>query len=113
MAKAKKSRHPESPADHGGRADHGRLEAAAEGILKGMDALGLLRIYDEGVIVTDATGRIVFYNASQAEIDDLPVDYVLGRYVTEIYNLDRKSSVIMRCLDRGEPMLNVKALIAY
>jgi arginine utilization regulatory protein len=82
--------------------DREALRTAATRILAGVDGLGLLGIYDEGVIVADVEGRIVFYNEAQAKIDDLPVDYVLGRHVNEIYTLDRESSLIMRCLDSGE-----------
>jgi arginine utilization regulatory protein len=87
-----------------GSKDHTELRHAAAHILAEVDALGLLGIYDEGVIIADAVGRIVFYNEAQAKIDDLPVDFVLGRHVNEIYTLDRESSLIMRCLDRREPI---------
>jgi arginine utilization regulatory protein len=84
--------------------ERAELRRAAAHILAGVDAQSLLDLYDEGVLVADAEGRIVFYNEAQAKIDDLPVDYVLGRHVNEIYTLDRESSLIMRCLDKGEPI---------
>lgn len=84
--------------------DFGEFKVEAREILAGIDGQGLLGIFDEGVIITDPEGRIVFYNAAQSTIDDLPIDYVLGRHVTEIYNLTRENSQIMRCLDQGEPI---------
>ena len=56
---------------------------------------------DEGVIVADKDGRIVFYNHAQAQLDDLDPEYVTGKKVTEIYNLDDDNSMIMRCLRSG------------
>jgi arginine utilization regulatory protein len=89
---------------HSGCVGLGEFEAEARDILAGIDLQGLLGRFDEGVIVTDPEGRIVFYNAAQSKIDDLPIDYVLGRQVTEIYNLTGENSQIMRCLDQGEPI---------
>ncbi|MBF0530744.1 MAG: sigma 54-interacting transcriptional regulator [Deltaproteobacteria bacterium] len=66
--------------------------------------LSILEAFDEGVIITDEVGRVVFYNKSQTLIDDLEPEYVMGKKVTEIYNLDENSSMIMRCLNEGRPI---------
>ena len=69
------------------------------------DALSVFEAFDEGVIITDDSGRIVFYNATQAQIDDMKVSDVIGKKVTEVYNLDESSSKIMRCLRSGRPIM--------
>ena len=73
--------------------------------LAGIDFLSVLSAFDEGVVIADKSGRIVFYNKTQAQIDDLEPDYVIGKSVPEIYNLDQNSSLILRCIKSGRPIL--------
>lgn len=67
-----------------------------------VDFRSVLSAFDEGVIITDRRGRIIFYNDAQARIDGLAVSEALGRSVTEVYNLDDGSSKIMQCLRSGQ-----------
>ncbi|SDO75120.1 sigma-54 interaction domain-containing protein [Desulforhopalus singaporensis] len=62
--------------------------------------------FDEGVIITDSDGNIVYYNKTQAQIDGLDAKYAIGRKVTDIYQLSRDTSLIMLCIRSGEPMRN-------
>ncbi len=73
--------------------------------LADIDYLSVLSAFDEGVIIADKSGRIVFYNQTQAQIDDLEPDYVIGKSVPEVYNLDHNSSMILRCIKSGRPIL--------
>ena len=73
--------------------------------LADLDFLPVLTAFDEGVIIADQFGRIVFYNQTQSQIDDLTPDYVIGKSVPEIYNLDHDSSMILRCIKSGRPIL--------
>jgi len=73
--------------------------------LAGIDFLSVLSAFDEGVVIADKSGRIVFYNNTQAQIDDLEPDYVIGKSVPEVYNLDQNSSLILRCIKSGRPIL--------
>lgn len=73
--------------------------------LSDVDFLSILSNLDDGVLITDNTGRIIFYNHSQAKMDDLDPDYVIGKKVTEIYDLDEETSKIMRCLRTQEPLV--------
>jgi arginine utilization regulatory protein len=70
-----------------------------------LDIFGVLANFDEGVIITDPNGRIVFYNDTQSNIDSLEPEFVLGKHVSEVYNLDQGSSMILRCLDSNRPIL--------
>ena len=73
--------------------------------LAGIDFLSVLSAFDEGVVIADKSGRIVFYNQTQSRIDDLEPDYVIGKSVPEVYNLDQNSSLILRCIKSGRPIL--------
>ena len=73
--------------------------------LADIDFLSVLSAFDEGVIIADQSGRIVFYNETQSRIDDLAPDSVIGKSVPEVYNLDHNSSMILRCIKSGRPIL--------
>ena len=73
--------------------------------LAGIDFVPVLSAFDEGVVIADKSGRIIFYNQTQAQIDDLEPDFVIGKSVPEVYNLDQNSSLILRCIKSGRPIL--------
>jgi len=73
--------------------------------LADIDYLSVLSAFDEGVIIADQAGRIVFYNQTQSQIDDLEPEFVIGKSVPEVYNLDENSSLILRCLSTGRSIL--------
>jgi len=73
--------------------------------LADIDFLSVFSAFDEGVIIADQAGRIVFYNQTQSQIDDLEPEFVIGKSVPEVYNLDENSSLILRCLNSGQPIL--------
>ncbi|MHB8764946.1 MAG: sigma-54 interaction domain-containing protein [Deferrisomatales bacterium] len=68
--------------------------------------LDIFRVFDEGVIITDAQGRVMFYNATQARIDGTRPEDVLGLGVTEVYDLTDDTSLIMRCLRTRQTIVN-------
>jgi arginine utilization regulatory protein len=73
--------------------------------LADVDFLSVLSAFDEGVVIADISGRIVFYNQTQSQIDELEPDDVIGKSVPEVYNLDHNSSMILRCIKSGRPIL--------
>jgi arginine utilization regulatory protein len=73
--------------------------------LADIDFFSVLTAFDEGVVIADKSGRIVFYNRTQSQIDDLEPEYVIGKSVPEVYNLDQNSSMILRCIKSGQPIL--------
>ena len=79
--------------------------------LADIDFLSVLSAFDEGVIIADKSGRIVFYNQTQAQIDDLEPEYVIGKSVPEVYNLDQNSSLILRCIKSGRPIIKTQRII--
>ena len=61
-----------------------------------------------GVIISDASERLVYYNKAQLEMDGLKPGQVLGRQISEIYGTDsgQKSSSMRYCLTFEQPVLN-------
>lgn len=74
--------------------------------LSKINCLDVFSEFDEGVIIADTAGRIVFYNQAMGRIDDLSPENVLGQKTTDIYVLTDKTSVIMQCIEKGEPVVN-------
>jgi arginine utilization regulatory protein len=73
--------------------------------LRSLEFLPILDQFDEGVIITDTDGRILFYNEAQAEIDGLRPANVIGKHVTDIYQMEWRHSMICRCLDAKAPII--------
>jgi len=70
----------------------------------------LLEDFYEGITVTDYLGRVLFMNDEQARMDDIQPETVIGKKVTEIYQVDDGVSPTMQCLKTGNP---VKGLACY
>ncbi|MBE0618083.1 MAG: sigma 54-interacting transcriptional regulator [Proteobacteria bacterium] len=82
-------------------------EAHRERFLRSVvNYLDIFRVFDEGVIITDALGRVMFYNATQARIDGTRPADVLGLRATEVYDLSDDTSLIMQCLRAQEAIVN-------
>jgi arginine utilization regulatory protein len=72
----------------------------------GVDYLEIFRVLDEGVVITDAQGRIVFVNAAQARMDGVDPESMIGKLPLEIWDVTEDTSVTLRCLHSGKPMVN-------
>ncbi|MDA8221939.1 sigma 54-interacting transcriptional regulator [Desulfosporosinus sp.] len=46
----------------------------------------LFNSIDEGVIVTDPEGKIIFYNSEMAKLEELLSEHVVGKYLNEVYD---------------------------
>ncbi len=69
--------------------------------------LDLLEDFFQGVIVTDSQGRVLFVNPVQAAIDDLPALSLVGKRVTDIYQVDEGESPTLQCLESGRAIKGV------
>lgn len=70
------------------------------------DFLTLLCDFDQGVLMTDETGTLIFYNSVQANIDKLNPADALGKKIYEVYSYNNDSSTCMRVLEHGRPIIN-------
>jgi arginine utilization regulatory protein len=71
-----------------------------------LDPLGILDHLDQGVLMTDSRGIMIYYNQTQAKIDDMDPKEVLGRPIFEVYTYNQDSSTCMRVLQHGHPIIN-------
>ena len=68
--------------------------------LAGIDFFSVLNRLDDGVIIADTRGTIRFYNQAQSKIDGISPEEAVGRKVTDIYELNNQTSMIMQCVYR-------------
>jgi arginine utilization regulatory protein len=74
--------------------------------LEEIDIYRVLSSMHEGVLISDVKGRVLFYNETQAKIDDIAVKNAIGKKITDIYQLNDDTSPSMRCLKSGKPIMN-------
>ena len=74
--------------------------------LADIDIYRVLSSMHEGVVISDTTGKVRFFNKTQAIIDDINPEDALGKKITDIYQLTDKTSPSMRCLKSGQPIIN-------
>jgi len=71
-----------------------------------IDFLSVLDRLDDGVIITDRDGTILFYNRAQSKIDGIPSKNAMGLKVTDIYELSRRTSLVMQCIIHNASIKN-------
>ncbi|MFV0438133.1 MAG: PAS domain-containing protein [Desulfopila sp.] len=74
------------------------------------DLYPILHALDIGVLIANIKGEVTFYNIVHAEMDGIPPTAVLGRKVTDVYELNDDASLIMRCLRTGRPVVECPVL---
>ena len=74
--------------------------------LDNSDYLSIFDDFSEGVLVTNIKGVIVYYNRAMSLIDELPPCNVISSKLTDIYELDETTSVIMQCLAKQKPIID-------
>jgi len=74
--------------------------------LDNSDYLSIFDNFSDGVIVTNADGVVVYYNQAMSQIDELSPDQVLFCQITDIYDLDDTTSIVMQCLKKQTPIID-------
>ena len=62
----------------------------------------ILNSLDLGIQVVDEQGLVTFYNSAHARTDHLKKEEVIGRHLTEIYQLDDESSFLLKAMKTGK-----------
>jgi arginine utilization regulatory protein len=71
-----------------------------------IDFLSVLNHLDDGVIIADIKGTILFYNTAQSKIDGVAPENAIGSKVTDIYELNNRTSMIMQVIYRHAAIKN-------
>ena len=65
-----------------------------------------LNIIEEGIHIVDSSGKTFFYSKSLEKIENTRAENVLGKHITEAYQLDEDSSILLKVLKAGKPVKN-------
>lgn len=60
----------------------------------------------EGIHAIDATGRLILYNKAMEKLEGYKAEEVLGKHITKVYNLDWKTSLLLKVLQEGTEIRN-------
>ena len=74
--------------------------------LNNADFLSVFDEFSDGVMVSDTSGTIVYYNEAMSRIDELDREDVILNRVIDVYDLTEEESIIMQCLDKRHPIIN-------
>ena len=69
----------------------------------------ILNLYNfiDGLMVTDAKGRIEFYQTFRPDLNDLKGEKIIGKNLFDVYpTLERENSTIFKVLATGKPIFN-------
>lgn len=61
---------------------------------------------DEGIHSIDTNGNFCLYNPAEEKLEGYKASEILGKHVTEIYDLDNTSSLLLKVLEDGVPIYN-------
>jgi arginine utilization regulatory protein len=71
------------------------------------DVLGkALNIIEDGIHIVDHKGVTVFYSAALENIENNKAVNVVGKHISEAYQLDEESSILLKVLKTGKPIKN-------
>ncbi len=74
--------------------------------LNSIDFFSVFNRLDDGVMITDANGTILYYNQTQSKIDGIPADQAMGLNVTDIYELTHRTSMILQAIQHRGAIKN-------
>lgn len=67
----------------------------------------ILDYVGEGIQIIDPRGRIIYYNRTAAELDDINKEDTIGRHILEIYpSLSPDTSTLLQAIRTGKPIFN-------
>lgn len=62
--------------------------------------------YNDGVLITNSDGVIVYYNKAMSRIDEQDPENALLKRIVDVYDLDNESSMLMQCLITQKPIID-------
>ncbi len=74
--------------------------------MNSIDFMSVLNRLDDGVLISDVNGTILFFNTAQSKIDGISAEKAIGMKVTKIYELNNRTSMIMQCIAHNASIKN-------
>lgn len=66
----------------------------------------IINSIDEGIHAIDTSGKLFVYNSSIEKLEGYKASEIIGKHVTEVYNLDWKTSLLLKVLKEGNPIFD-------
>jgi len=66
----------------------------------------IINSIEEGIHSIDVNGNLIIYNSAIEKLEGYRSSEVLGKHVTEIYNLDKTSSLLLKVLEEGRSIID-------
>lgn len=71
-----------------------------------IEAIGII---NDGIHIVDASGKVVYYNNSAKQLDEIDAEKTIGRHILEVYpSLTFDTSTIINVLKTGKPLYDVE-----
>ncbi|WP_053954777.1 sigma-54 interaction domain-containing protein [Inediibacterium massiliense] len=69
----------------------------------------ILDYVEEGIQIIDARGRIVYFNCSAAQYEDLKREEAIGKHILDVYpSLDPETSTLLKAIETGVPTFDIQ-----
>lgn len=62
---------------------------------------------NERIVASDKTGNVLLFNRASENFEKIKKENILGKNITELYDLTKESSLLLNVIRSGEPLLNV------
>jgi len=66
----------------------------------------IINTINESVAVCDLEGNLIVFNDANERFENLLKRNVLGKNITDLYDLDKKNSLLFKTMNSGKPLLN-------
>lgn len=73
--------------------------------IKQLNYSDIFQIFDEGVIIYEKGGKIVFYNNAQSKIDGISQFEAIGKSMYELYHINSLENPMLRCINTQKPVI--------
>jgi len=67
----------------------------------------IINSIDEGIHCIDMNGNFIIYNPAEEKLEGYKESEIIGKHVTEIYNLNKTTSLLLKVLEDGIPIHDV------
>lgn len=68
-----------------------------------------LNVLEDGIHIVDRSGNTIFYSKGLEKIEQSKSTYVLGKHISEAYQLDENTSILLKVLNSGVAVKNQHA----
>jgi arginine utilization regulatory protein len=65
---------------------------------------------NERIVASDCKGNVLLFNKASENFENIQKEKIIGKNITELYDLTKDSSLLLTVINSGQPLLNVHQL---